>query len=232
MSRGDCCRGTDHLASIRVRCEGSGILAEDRSRCGVRAAKDRALIADLPQLPIFAWRNPDFELVKGIGGKGRIRRMFVRLTRLARVRAGWIAAAVYVLCVLAPGAALALGTASAPCFDHELHAVPAGMTHVHTDGSVHDHSGMHADQAANAGDANHRHDGKTWHGKTSHGKTSHGKTSPGPCCAMLCLSAMPVNLPAITKPSQPISVVASETYRRLTRKAPPLLYRPPIAWSD
>ena len=46
---------------------------------------------------------------------------------------------------------------------------------------------------------------------------------------MLCLSAIPANLPDIANPPQPISVRISESYQRLPGKAPPLLYRPPIA---
>jgi len=128
---------------------------------------------------------------------------------------GWLIALAYLVCVLAPGAALALGTGPAPCLTDELQTVSAGLVHVHADGSVHGHSGMHVHHADAGGSVpKHSHD---------------GKTSPGPCCAMLCLSAMPANLPVITKPSPPTSVVVTESYPRLTSKTPPLPYRPPIA---
>ena len=138
-------------------------------------------------------------------------RMFVRLTRPIRAKAGWLVALLYLLCVLAPGAALALGSA-APWLPDEIK--PASVAHMHqdsVDGALHEHGRHHQ---ADTGHAKHTHD---------------GKTSPGPCCAMLCLSAIPANLPAIAKPAQPVSVCVSETYRRLADKAPPLLYRPPIA---
>jgi hypothetical protein len=150
--------------------------------------------------------------------------MFVRLSRLTRVRAGWIAAAVYLLCVLAPGAAVALGNGAAPWLPAEI--MPAaiahfhedrnsiGAQHMHADGPSHDHGRMQADRETNASHAKHHHD---------------GKTTQGPCCAMLCLSAVPADLPVITKPSQPVSALISENYRRLSGRAPPLLYRPPIA---
>ena len=142
--------------------------------------------------------------------------MFVRLTRRMRAKAGWFVALLYLFCVLAPGAALALGDA-APCFPTE--STPA-VTHMHEHsarvGASHEHGGHQAD----AGHAKHTHDGKTSDGKT---------TSPGPCCVMLCLSAIPANLPDIANPPQPISVRVSENYQRLPGKAPPLLYRPPIA---
>ena len=133
--------------------------------------------------------------------------MFVHLTRRMRAKAGWFVALLYLFCVLAPGAALALGDA-APCFPTE--STPAA-THGHEHSghvTAHEHS-----HQADAGHAKHTHD---------------GKTSPGPCCAMLCLSAIPANLPDIANPPQPMSVRISESYQRLPGKAPPLLYRPPI----
>jgi hypothetical protein len=149
--------------------------------------------------------------------------MFVRLTRSRRLTAGWTAALVYLLCVLAPGAALALGRGPAPCFTDDL--VPAAiiakshdsapMTHRHADSSLHEHGAMHG-RHADAGEAPaaHHHD---------------NTTSPGPCCAMLCVTALPADLPVIVKPSQPMSLCATETEWSAPGKAPPLLYRPPIA---
>jgi len=160
--------------------------------------------------------------------------MFVRLTRPRRLTAGWTAALVYLLCVLAPGAALAFGRGPAPCFIDEFVPVAiiaksdeaSAMTHRHADGSSHDHGAMHGHHHADAGDAPapHHHDGK------SHdGSTHDGMASPGPCCAMLCVSALPADLPLIVKPSQPTSLCAAETEWSAPGKAPPLLYRPPIA---
>jgi hypothetical protein len=155
--------------------------------------------------------------------------MLVRLTRSRRLTAGWTAALVYLLCVLAPGAALAFGRGPAPCFIDEVVPVAiiakshdsAPMTHRHADGTVHDHDAMHGHHHADAGDAPpaHHHDGKT----------HDGMTSPGPCCAMLCVTALPADLPLIVKPSQPTSLCAAEAEWSAPGKAPPLLYRPPIA---
>jgi hypothetical protein len=154
--------------------------------------------------------------------------MLVRLTRSRRLTAGWTAALVYLLCVLAPGAALAFGHGPAPCFidefvpvaviakSHDKSSDSAAMTHRHADGSSHDHGAMRGHHHADAGDAPpaHHHD---------------GTTSPGPCCAMLCVTALPADLPLMVKPSQPISLCAAETEWSAPGKAPPLLYRPPIA---
>ena len=76
--------------------------------------------------------------------------MFVRLTRRKRVKAGWLAALLYLFCVLAPGVALAAGDA-ASCLVHQLGT--AASTHGH-DGpqpehaASHQHHEMQADQHA------------------------------------------------------------------------------------
>jgi hypothetical protein len=145
--------------------------------------------------------------------------MFVRLTRPARIKAGWFAALLYLFCVLAPGVALALGDA-ASCLATKVE--PAAMTHVH-DASMHQHHEAHASHHADAG-ATQQEPAK--HEPAQHG---HGKASPGPCCAMLCVSAIAADLPAVAKPVQPVSVCTSENFERLPGEAPPLLYRPPIA---
>jgi len=141
--------------------------------------------------------------------------MFVRLTRPVRAKAGWFAALLYLFCVLAPGVALALGDA-ASCLVHQ--SGMAAAAHVHAATASHEHGEIHQHRA-DTGDA-----------PQEHTKHQHdGKGSPGPCCAMLCLSAIAADLPAIAKPVQPISLCVSENLQRLPGKAPPLLYRPPIA---
>ena len=145
--------------------------------------------------------------------------MFVRLTRNMRRKAGWFAALLYLCCVLAPGAALALGDAascltvetSAVAHAHEAMSDVAGPSHYH----------HHTMQASPASDAGRAVDDHTRH-------EHHGKGLPGPCCAMLCVSGIAADLPALATPSQPISLRVSEHFQRLPGEAPPLLYRPPI----
>jgi len=141
--------------------------------------------------------------------------MFVRLTRRKRAKAGWFVALLYLLCVLAPCAAPALGN-PAPWLPAEIKQAVAAPVHqhMHHADSSDDHDRMEADRHSDAGHANHQQD---------------GNASPGPCCAMLGLSAIAADLPAIAKPEQPTSRCVSENIQRLPGKAPPLLYRPPIA---
>ncbi|MEO8316936.1 MAG: hypothetical protein ABI561_01290 [Bradyrhizobium sp.] len=141
--------------------------------------------------------------------------MFVRLTRPTRRKAGWFAALLYLFCVLAPGAALALGDA-ASCLAIEIQTTAA----------------MHERASPAAAPSHHHHEVQGNAAPATHDHSQHqhgGKTSPGPCCAMLCLSGIAADPPALTTPSQPISIRVSENFQRLRGEAPPLLYRPPIA---
>lgn len=150
--------------------------------------------------------------------------MLLQLTRSMRIRLGRFIALAYLFCALAPAASLAWGSGPAPCLGddalladlvpvrHQMSAshMHGGVTHDHSD-----HSGVHAHHQAAAQDtpAPHHRDGK-------------GKV--GPCCAMMCASALPVDLPSFARPVQPVSSCAPEIVASLHSAAPPRLYRPPI----
>lgn len=154
---------------------------------------------------------------------GWFERMLFRLSRSVRIKAGWLVALAYLFCVVAPSGALALGI-SAPCLSDD--AVPAALvpvhyepSHMHAEGAAHQHASDHAQAddhhhaAAQDAPAGHHHGGK-------------GK--PGPCCATMCVTALPADLPSIAKPVQPISTCAPEIAVRVHSEAPARLYRPPI----
>jgi len=138
------------------------------------------------------------------------------------MRAGCLIVLAYLFCVLAPSVSLALG-APFPCLTDEvqpvatMHSHEAPVSMAQAAGAGHDHHGMHAHHAADAATppANH-----------SHGHD--GNSSPGPCCAMMCVSAMPAELPAVAGPLHPIATRISEASRGLRSEAPARLYRPPI----
>ena len=145
--------------------------------------------------------------------------MFIRLTRPVRAKAGWFVALLYLFCVLAPGVALAVGDA-ASCLVHQIRTAAAAHVHEavqpeHADTASHEHGEIHQHRA-DTGNAPQEH-------------TKHQHDGKGPCCAMLCVSAIAADLPAIAKPVPPISLCVAENFQRLPGKAPPLLYRPPIA---
>ncbi|MGF6307962.1 hypothetical protein ABIB82_001807 [Bradyrhizobium sp. i1.8.4] len=154
----------------------------------------------------------------------------MRLTRSGRVRAGCFIILAYLFCVLAPSFALAFG-APFPCLTDEVQPVaaadvheasmPVSMSMAHTEGVSHDHAardhdGMHTHQAADAAEppAKHSHD---------------GKNSSGPCCAMMCVSALPADVPFVAGPLHLIATRLAEAYQSLRSEAPARLYRPPIA---
>ena len=138
------------------------------------------------------------------------------------MRAGCSIILAYLFCVLAPSFALAFG-APLPCVTDEVqpvamvhaHEMPVAM--VHDGGAAHDHAAMHQHHAADSHAnilAKHDHD---------------GKSSPGPCCAMMCVSALPAELPSVAAPLHPIATRIAEASQGLRSEAPARLYRPPIA---
>src|SRR5579864_7534831 len=141
-------------------------------------------------------------------------RMLLRLTRRFRVQAGWLVALAYLVCVVSPAAALALGSGPVPCFLDDAvsfvsaHDDQAPAMHMHADGRMHDHAAMHAHDHADGGaPAGHHHD---------------GRGLPGPCCAMLCIVAIPADLPDIAAPAQPVASRIVEADLSITGRAPPL----------
>jgi hypothetical protein len=180
--------------------------------------------------PASPWLSPSLNLWSGMvwgrqsaRQRGRFLLMSLRLARRIRVQAGWLIALAYLFCVASPGLALALGSGPAPCFTEEMALVASASVQddqvpmMHMDGDKASHHHMHeAHDHAGVGDDTAGH----------HHKHS---SLPGPCCAMMCVSAIPADLPAIVAPSRPMSLCVFEADRGAPDNAPPLLYRPPIA---
>lgn len=152
--------------------------------------------------------------------------MFARLTRSRRLAAGRLVALLYLLCVLAPGAALAFGSGPVPCFEE----TQASLAHVHDEammmGMMPDGMAGHHGEAADQTSALQSDAAAGHHGHDHH----HGKNALGPCCALMCISAMPADLPSVMAAvAKPVSAGVFESDRSLRSEAPPCLYRPPIA---
>ncbi len=151
--------------------------------------------------------------------------MFVRWTRAARRQAARLIALAYILCVLAPVAALAAGTGSAPCLSDLQAASPAGMKMYET--SAHRHGSMPHDAAAHH--AGMLHDHHTEDGdKAADSRHDHGNAQ-ALCCAMMCVSGLPAEFAAMAGISQPIAVDHTCPRMHLSGKDASPLYRPPIA---
>jgi hypothetical protein len=158
--------------------------------------------------------------------------MLVRLSRSKRLRAGWLVALIYLLCVLAPTISFALpgSRAVSPCLTdasrvagviHVHNEVPA--QHVHKDGHMRDHSGAYS----------HASSGDDYSISTALNSRSVPEKAPhssdGQCCGLMCITALPATLIDIVKPSAPTALCEIEGYRKVTDNAPPRLYRPPIS---
>lgn len=162
--------------------------------------------------------------------------MFLPLTRAKRLKAGWLLALVYALCVLAPGISFALsdGLRAAACLTSEAHGLglvhvhglsEGSAQHVHQSGHVHEHptGDVHSAQFGDHEDAAYVAD------KAPAPTNGPHKTSGAQCCGAVCLSALPATIVDIVKPTAPTSTYASENYRSIADNAPPRHYRPPIS---
>jgi hypothetical protein len=158
--------------------------------------------------------------------------MLTSLTRLKRLRAGWIVALVYLLCALAPTLSFALpgSRAVTPCLTEAAHG--PGIVHLHTDapiqhvridGHVHDHGSVHSHTSS--GDD--RSISTAPNGGSVPEKAPH--SADGQCCGLTCVSALPATLIVIVKPSAPTALCEVEGYRKVSDNAPPRHYRPPIS---
>ncbi len=146
--------------------------------------------------------------------------MLVRLTRTARVWAAIVLGALYVLAIVAPAAAMALGSGEHPA--HCLTDEQLGLAHVHPAAAAQAHADTHADTHVHADGTMHRHDG------AHHPGTSNGDSDPAACCGLFGLTAMAVDPHLdLGGPSRHSSIVAL-SFDKLTGRGPDRINRPPI----
>lgn len=138
----------------------------------------------------------------------------------------------YLFCVLAPTLSVALPGSQAIAYcvtddDHVpglAHVHSEGIApHVHKDGHVHDHPDAQTHAHA-AGD----HQAKFVALSEGSGPKKAPHSSNGKCCGLIFLTALPAADVNVAKPLLPKAIRVSEIFRKLTDKAPPRLYRPPI----
>jgi hypothetical protein len=162
--------------------------------------------------------------------------MLVRLSRAKRLRAGWLLALAYLLCVLAPGVAFALGDGrlAAHCLFEDL---PIGLAIQEQETS---HAGVHQHLAQAAHEHLGHHDHAAHHAQAIDlvgAKTSQSLPAPGDhhatpgvqCCGMLCVSALPVVIAEMLTPHPLVTFCPAETSRNVADNPPPQHYRPPIS---
>jgi hypothetical protein len=138
--------------------------------------------------------------------------MLMGLTRAAKSRVASAVALLYLLCVLAPAAAFAIGDASrvVNCLTDDNHGLRSA--HVH---HGHQHEGLNR----------HHHEDGAGH---EHTKTPDGKSSDAQCCGLICLSALPASISEVQTPALAAMVAVSADQEDVAGKTPDRLYRPPI----
>jgi hypothetical protein len=162
--------------------------------------------------------------------------MLIRFTRKQRLKAGWLVALVYMLCVLAPTLSYALpGEHVAHCMTregmsgsvhmHDEAAQPMPM-HAHLDGGADDREAAKSISVSDADDMTSMSDDMDGDGLPTK-KGPH--TTSGQCCALMCVSAMPASVFEVWAPSAPTVVHITTTYRATADNAPAMHYRPPIS---
>lgn len=156
--------------------------------------------------------------------KGSGSGMLVRFTTKQRRKAGWIAALVYVLCILAPTLSYALPGHHAVVDCMTIEGVAAGAMHMHSTGEpAHDHASA---PAMNDGD-----DASAMLASSSD-EQAPTKKSPhlsGQCCALMCLTVLPAPIVEVAAPSVPTLIRVATSYSAPADNAPVVHYRPPIA---
>ncbi len=135
--------------------------------------------------------------------------MFVRVTKAVRSRAAGILAVLYLICVLAPGAAFAFGD-------------PARTAHCLTERGISAH--VHGN---NGGTAAHSH-GDATPADHSHDHEDGTAAADSQCCGLFCLSSLPASPADVSSPALPASLAVSTITGGLAGNGPERLYRPPI----
>ena len=148
----------------------------------------------------------------------------MQLTSRMRLRAARILVALYAFCLAVPVAGFVLAdSALAHCLTPVAqvqqasgggHDHQAMMTHGTQAHAGHDHH-ANADAVAVADD----------HAGTKH---TGGKSTTPPCCAVMCVSALPVSLFELSPRAITHAAVLAVSDAGIAGKAPDSLYRPPI----
>ncbi|MGJ5131420.1 hypothetical protein ACQR1U_09235 [Bradyrhizobium oligotrophicum] len=152
--------------------------------------------------------------------------MSLGLTRKMLMVAGRLLVLAYLVCVVSPGVALALGAGVAPCLDETVvgavvsphDAARHEMVMTAMPQTIAAHAHHHAHPVADAG----------MHAPASSpSHHDHGKM-PGPCCAMMCAVGLAATLPAVALPARLAATGVVARDEGLPGRTPPRLYRPPI----
>jgi hypothetical protein len=147
--------------------------------------------------------------------------MLARLTRRFRLKSAIGLAALYVVCILGPHVALALGSASAAhCLTDS-----SATAHVHKTGTPSRQAHTHGDTHHHDDGATHRHADE---GPTSRDQGGDDKNHSGTCCGLFCVSAMTADCVDILAPASSVSTKLAGFSPSLAGRGPGRINRPPI----
>jgi hypothetical protein len=161
--------------------------------------------------------------------------MLTRLSGARRLLVGRLVALIYLVCVLAPSSALAIGNGhlSAHClFDDQLltsiaHQQTSDAPAVSPAASQHDHSNP---PAASMHQHHHNHGAPIATTSTEHEPAQHQHPAIDlQCCGMLCVAALPAAISDVATPTPTLAFALPESGRHLADNLPARHYRPPIA---
>ena len=135
--------------------------------------------------------------------------MLIRLTREMRVCSARFLAVLFLVCILAPSAALAFGDGSraAHCLTDTTVAA-----HVHKKFDAHAHTHDHGTAA-------------------DHQHGDDGTAVDQQCCGLFCLSSLPTTFASVDSPDLPSSRSIMMVAQGIKASEPGCLYRPPILFS-
>jgi hypothetical protein len=137
--------------------------------------------------------------------------MLIRLSGAIRVRSARLLAILFLVCVLAPSAALALGDGSR-------------AAHCFSDTTVGAHVHKKSDVLAQAHDHDH---GTAIDHQHSNGSDD-GTAADQQCCGLFCLSSLPTSVVGVDDLRLPASAAVTAIAQGIKASEPGCLYRPPI----
>lgn len=146
--------------------------------------------------------------------------MLFVLNKNFRIKAALAVALLYAVCILAPHAAMALGSAGAAhCLTdsstlaHVHKSKASSSPHARANGETHHH-----------GSASHHHDD----GNQSSNEDGKSKDHSGTCCGLFCVTAITANDAIFLAPNLSLSTNLQCTGDSLAGRGPGRLNRPPI----
>lgn len=150
------------------------------------------------------------------------------VTRSIRLRAAWLLAALYVLCIVLPAVSFAFGAGrNAACLVEEGYSF--GKAHIHSVQADGVHAASEYSPQANLEVKSASFDTAVESCGVAHGADGAHKHRSSQCCGLSCVSALPATFAEVRHPAMPPMKRQAAVVQMLVDSASKPLYRPPIA---